>query len=399
MKKFASVILCMVLIMTMALPVMAAEPKIIFTSDSNYSVGGTVTVDKYKTLESVANNGKSEEFNAFYEEDVQYYWMRNDSYYADGPSITLTEADKGCTFYCMGALYSDKDHTNQIGTIYSDSFTVPNSGNASQIPEITTEVLPNGIVGEKYYFQLECTDADVTFSTFRSSLPDGLYLTQHGEIEGIPTKAGMWYVVIMAIPEAGEDYACTAEYEFVIEEAGDQYTLEIMRLPQKTTYTAGEKLDMKGMWVRIWTPDGFIDSYDGKYLEYSKQELVTVGEQKIKITYEDAFEFFIVTVVAPKETEPEETEPAEATEETGETDTTEEGWKPGKVPNKNPGKDAGKDSEKDSLNETLGGEPGDTTTIGASGGTDISLIIIIILSVVATVAIAAVIVLLIKRKK
>ena len=34
-------------------------------------------------------------------------------------------------------------------------------------------------------------------------------------------------------------------------------------------------------------PDGFIDSKDGKNLTYSQKKLVTVGEQKIKISYKD----------------------------------------------------------------------------------------------------------------
>ena len=53
---------------------------------------------------------------------------------------------------------------------------------------------------------------------------------------------------------------------------------------------------------------------DGKDLIYSQKELVTVGEQKIKISYKDAFEFFIVTVVAAPTTEP--TNPTDGTEAT-----------------------------------------------------------------------------------
>ena len=66
----------------------------------------------------------------------------------------------------------------------------------------------------------------MSYSLFRSSLPDGLYLTQHGEIEGTPTNEGMWYVDIMDTPEAGEDYANTAEFEFYVVEDGPDYTIE-----------------------------------------------------------------------------------------------------------------------------------------------------------------------------
>lgn len=303
MKRLWGILLCLVLLMAVTIPVSASGAQIIFTEDSLFKSGYTVTVDFYKTLDSTYNFGLSEEYNAYYERNVQYYWMRDGVYYADGSSLTLTEADKGCTFYCVAALYSDMDHTMQCGTLYSDTYTVASDAPAVW-PEILTTSVPNGTVGEYYYQKLECSDYDVTFSLLQSSLPDGLTLTQYGEIEGTPTKAGFWYVVVMAIPEAGEDYADTMEYEITIEETGPQYYLEILEAPDKVTYTAGETVDMDGLWVRIYTPDGFIDSWDGEYLGYSQNALTTLGEQKIKLTYEDAVEFFIVTVkAAPTEAE------------------------------------------------------------------------------------------------
>ena len=326
MKRVFSLILCLLLVAVWALPVSAAGPEIIFTDESFHHPGFTMEVDQGATLMSCYNNGTSDIYNAYLEGDVQYYWMRNDSYFADGPSLTIREEDRGCQFYCMAALYADADHTQQIGTIYSAKFSVPEVEKPT-IPEITTTQLPNAVVGQEYYFRLECTDPDVTYSLFRSSLPDGLNLTQHGEIEGTPTKEGMWYVVIMATPEAGEDYANTAQFEFYVVEDGPDYTLEIMRLPKKNTYYQGEKLDMTGMWVRIWTPDGYLDSYDGKYLTYYDGTLDNLGERRINLKYEDAQEPIYVTVIeAPKptETEPQPTEP-KATEppETEPPQTTE----------------------------------------------------------------------------
>ena len=296
MKRIISFLLCVMLLASLTVPVSAAEPEIIFTDESFYHPGFTMEVDKGKTLESCYNNGTSDIYNAYLEGRVQYYWMRNDSYYADGPSITIREEDRCCSFYCMAALYADEDHIQQIGTIYSDSFFVPNDLVEPEIPEIITDDLPNAVVGQEYYFQLECTDPDVHYSLFRSSLPAGMYLTQHGEIEGTPTEAGMWYVVIMATPEAGEDYATTAEFEFYVVEDGPDYTLEIMRLPNKLTYFSGEYLDMTGAWVRIWTPEGYLDSYDGEYLGYTDQPLVSIGDHVIDLTYMDGETSFIVSV-------------------------------------------------------------------------------------------------------
>ena len=200
MKRIISLLLCLVLMTALAAPVSAASPEVIFTADSGFTPGCTVTVDEIATGESIFDNGSDSELEAYLEGHIQYYWMRNDSYYADGTSITIWEEDRGCQFYCIGAMYSDDDHTQQFGTIYSAKFSVPNTIDPPTYPEITTTELPNAVVGQEYYFQLECTDPDVHYSLFRSSLPDGMYLTQHGEIEGTPTEAGMWYVVIMAPP-------------------------------------------------------------------------------------------------------------------------------------------------------------------------------------------------------
>lgn len=319
MRKILTFILTLVMICSIAVPAMAANEVVAYTSDSSFVAGGTVKVNEQKTEQNIMDLGKNAaEYNAALEGNMQYYWFRNDSYYKDGPSITLTENDKGCKFYCKVYLFSDADCTQQCGTYDGAKFTVPNTGNSTQIPEITTKSISDGTVGESYYQKLTCSDPDVVYSLFRSDLPDGLYLTQHGEIEGTPTKAGFWHVVIKVTPEAGEDYANTKEFDITISEGGSEYTLEIVQVPNKVTYTAGEKLDMTGLKVRIYTPDGFIDSKDGKDLTYSQKELVTVGEQKIKISYEDAFEFFIVTVVAAPTTEP--TDPDVSTSPTDETE-------------------------------------------------------------------------------
>ena len=381
MKRLLSIGLCLMLVLSFAIPAMAAEPEIIFTTGSKFEVGGTVKVDEGETLLSTYNNGTSDIYNAYLEGDVQYYWMRDGVYYADGPSLKIKESDRGCEFYCMAALYSDADHTQQCGTIYSKKFTVP----AATIPDITTKSIPNGKVGEYYYQKLECTDPDVTYSLFRSSLPDGLTLTQHGEIEGTPTKAGFWYVVVMATPEAGADYANTAEYEITIEE-GQQYSMEIMEVPNKVIYTAGEKLDMTGLWVRIYTSDGFIDSRNGKYLTYSTKALTTVGEQKIKLTYEDAVEYFIVTVneAPPEETEPTETEPAES--EPTETDPTENVTEEDADPTQ---EETSKRSKRDR----------DRNAEDSDDSDSLMLVIVCILAFVSIAAVTALIVVLIKQKK
>jgi hypothetical protein len=301
MKRFVYFLICLMFVATLATPVMAEEMKIHFTADSRFEAGSYVTVDVQKTLQSVMMDPgcMAEEYNACLERNVDFVWFRDGELFAEGESFYFTSAHAGSTFFCRMVMYNDADLTQECGYLDSASFTIP--GNNPQLPEITTESLPDGTVGESYYLRLECTDPDVTFSLFRSSLPEGLYLTQHGEIEGVPTESGFFYVVIMVTNEFGEEN--TAEFEFNIVE-GQQYSLEIMELPDKLVYTSGEKLDLTGMWVRIYTPDGYIDSRNGEKLEYSKNALVTLGEQKIKIAYMDAMDVFYVTVVAVPETKP-----------------------------------------------------------------------------------------------
>lgn len=375
MKRIISLLLCLVLLTVLSAPVSASSPEIIFTADSGFTPGCTVTVDKSETLLSCYNNGTSDIYNAYLEGRVQYYWMRNDSYYADGPSITIREEDRGCSFYCLAAIYGDEDHIQHIGTIYSDSFFVANDLVEPEIPEIITDYLPNAVVGQEYYFQLECTDPDVTYSLFRSSLPDGLYLTQHGEIEGTPTKAGMWYVVIMATPEAGEDYANTAQFEFYVVEDGPDYTIEVIELPTKLTYYQGEKLDMTGLKVRIYGPDGYIDSRDGKYLTYYEGTLDNLGERKINLKYEDAKTAIYVTVIEahkPTETQPPATEPpattvpptTEAPSETTVPPTTETPTEPTQAPTE-PAEPQGKGNDGVTIAAIAGGSAVAVAGIGA----------------------------------
>ena len=309
MKRLVYLLICLMFVATLATPAGAEEMKIHFTADSRFEAGSYVTVDVQKTLQSVMMDPScmAEAYNACLERNIHFVWFRDGAIFAEGESFYFTSAHAGSTFFCRMVMYSDADLTEECGYLDSASFTIPNN-NPPQLPEITTESLPDGTVGESYYLKLECTDPDAIFSLFRSSLPKGLYLTQHGEIEGIPTESGFFYVVIMVTNEFGEEN--TAEFEFNIVE-GQQYSLEIMELPDKLLYTSGEKLDLTGMWVRIYTPDGYIDSRNGEKLEYTKNALVTLGEQKIKIAYMDAMDVFYVTVVAVPETKPTEpvTEP------------------------------------------------------------------------------------------
>lgn len=397
MKRIISVILCLALLLGLATTAMAASPtvytdiKVYFTDDSGFESGDTVTVDEA----AIMNDGDitSDVWNAILEGRVTYTWMRNDCDYATGKSLTLTSSDKGCRFYCQASVYADAGKTELFGVFFSDDFSVPETNNPALIPEITTESLPDGTVGQEYYMKLECTDDDVVYSMFRSSLPDGLYLTQHGEIEGTPTKAGFWYVVVMATPvELGEEYATTAEFEFYINEADDYCELEIMNEPDKWEYVSGETLDLTGLWVRIWTSDGYKDSYDGEGLTYTKNPLVTVGDQKIKVSYGEAFVIFMV-VVEPAPEDPTE-EPTEAVTE----EVTDEGTDvPGDSLTTGVQNGTTEDATEEEMPETLDGPGYEGVPAPAPWGLLIALAVVALLVIIA--AAVVVIVIVSKRKK
>lgn len=107
MKRAISILLVLLLFSAFAVPAAAlGEEVMVYTQESSFTVGGTVSIDWNKTLISIYNDGLSDEYNSYLEGNVQYYWMRNGSYYADGMTLTITENDRGCEFYCMAALYT-----------------------------------------------------------------------------------------------------------------------------------------------------------------------------------------------------------------------------------------------------------------------------------------------------
>ena len=320
-EKITYLFILLALIFSLAICVHAdGQTDVFFTSDSSFVVGGTATVDLTKTAQSVMSDGAitSDMYNAALERNMYVSWVCSNGPNRSGTSVTWTNADLGKEYVCRVSFYADKELTESVGFIDGQPFVV-SAAASSKSPTITTTSVPDGVVGEYYYVKLACDDPDATFSLFRSSLPDGMYLTQHGEIEGTPTKAGQCHINVVVKNEAGiED---SFGFDFIIEEKAS-CSMEVTKAPNKVTYKVGEKLDMKGLKVRIYMPDGFKDLTDGDGLTYYTGELKTVGEQKIKLSYEDAFEYIIVTVVAADEEETEVTEPTETTdpEETTESD-------------------------------------------------------------------------------
>ena len=205
MRKFVSILICLLLLLGLAIPAFAAGVTVTFTDDSLPEVGGTLTVD----TNALMNNGSitSDMYNAFLEGNVIYSWYKNGTLTQEGTgadvlSYQLSLSDQGCTFYVKVSFYEDSSfqESKKCGEALSKEVTI-----IGPIPEITTKSLPDATVGKDYYVRFECSDPDAVFSEFMGSQLSefGLCLTQHGEIEGTPTKAGNCHINVLVVSEGG----------------------------------------------------------------------------------------------------------------------------------------------------------------------------------------------------
>lgn len=205
MKKILSTAICLLLLFSLAIPAFAAGVTVTFTDDSLPEVGGTLTVDKSALLD----NGSitSDMYNALLEGNVIYGWYKNgmltqEGIGADALSYQLTLSDQGCTFYVKLSFYEDDSfqESKKCAEAVSGEITV-----TGPVPEVTTQSLTTATVGTEYYIRLECSDPDAVFTEFMGSQLSefGLCLTQHGEIEGTPSKAGNCHINVLVVSEGG----------------------------------------------------------------------------------------------------------------------------------------------------------------------------------------------------
>ena len=221
MKKLLSLFACLLLMLGLARPAFAAGLSVPFTDDSLPEVGGTLTVDKNAMLDS--GSLTSELYNALLEGNVIYSWYKNgmlthEGTGADANSYKVALSDQGSTIYVKVNFYEDSSfqESKKCGEAVSKEVTIIGS-----TPEITTKSLPDATVGEAYYIKLECSDPDSVFSEIMGSQLSefGLCLTQHGEIEGTPTKTGNCHINVLVVSEGGGensvsfDLTVTAEAE------------------------------------------------------------------------------------------------------------------------------------------------------------------------------------------
>ncbi len=205
MKKSLSLFVCLLLVLSLAIPAFAAGLTVPFTDDSIPEVGGTLTVDKNAMLDS--GSITSEMYNALLEGNVIYSWYKNGMLTQEGTGVDansykVTPSDQGSTIYVKVSFYEDSSlqETKKCGETVSKEVTI-----IGPTPQITTQSLSDAVVGKAYYIRLECSDPDGVFSEIMGSQLSefGLCLTQHGEIEGTPTKAGNCHINIQIVSEGG----------------------------------------------------------------------------------------------------------------------------------------------------------------------------------------------------
>lgn len=195
MKKLTVLVLCLLFMNALTLSAMAAEEAVAFSSDSSFVAGGTVKVDDMKTRHNIMDLGAdAAQYNAALEGNLQYYWFRDDQYCADGPSITLTEADKGCQFYCRVYLFEDADRTLQCGMYDSARFTVPNPDQQTTQPT-TAPTLPSTPTTNPTLASTVTPTTQPTTQTTPTTQPD--VATQNTAAHGFP-----WWGIVLIIAGA-----------------------------------------------------------------------------------------------------------------------------------------------------------------------------------------------------
>lgn len=329
MRKLLAAVLAIALLWVFAAPVLAAGLTVTFTSDSRAEVGGRLIVDDRAMMDSPYIDAQA--YNALLERNVLYSWYKNDmlvmegTYGSNSHIYELTMSDQGCSLYVKVTFFEDDSfqESKKCGEAYSNRITIE-----APAPKIHTVSLPEATEGKSYYVKLSCSDPDAVFAEFMGSQLSefGLYLTQHGEIEGVPTKPGNCHVNVVVTGYAGgED---SVSYDITVHPA---YIVEVEITTQSLpNAVAGEYYSTK---LSCTDGDaGFSISYNpGGKNDFDKTGLTlalngtlegkpaAAGQYTFTVCASGAsgedYRVYTLTVAAPAETEPtpSQTAPVETT--------------------------------------------------------------------------------------
>ncbi len=218
MKKLIGILLAVSLLICLAVPAMATDMEILFTPGSSAETGSFLEIDFNAMMAD--SRVTADIYNAILEGNYEIYWYRDASFYSTQPRVNFSAEDTGISYSVEIRFYGDAACTVLWATLYSPDFII--SSKEPPMVLYTTHV-NDGAVDMYYSFQFEASDPDATFSLFRSSAPDGLTLEPDGTLSGVPTKAGVYVMNVVAKGVGGE-----ASYSYEIHIGGDLQEVKIM---------------------------------------------------------------------------------------------------------------------------------------------------------------------------
>jgi hypothetical protein len=125
----------------------------------------------------------------------------------DGEDISIPDIHADGTL--GGRFTAENGWTTQDGKLpglFGNVVDMPEHLQLLEAPTITTTTLPNGCINVEYHQTLTATGyPPITWSLEAGILPAGLYLSENGEISGIPESAGRFEFAIRASNNIGFD--------------------------------------------------------------------------------------------------------------------------------------------------------------------------------------------------
>lgn len=280
-------------------------------------------------------------------------------------------------------------------------------------PEITAPVYVRCMQGDVLDLQVKGTTTAGNVDLYRDYISYHWYSTESGsitDIEPIETgkdiyennvyrvdtgTPGTYYFICGVFDGVDNINMCNRSYTNVImvevEEKIENVGIELVSAPDKTEYTAGDTLDLKGLKVKILLSKGSIVLEDGAGVSVSAAKLDKEGEQTVTVTYEGLSTEFKVNV------KPAATETETETKTDTETNVTAEATETETAPDTDTAEvttDAADTSGADTANV-----PADTEAEKTSENANVAVIVLAVVAGVLFIALIAVVVLIIVMTK
>jgi hypothetical protein len=165
--------------------------------------------------------------------------------------------------------------------------------NDTAVISVTAQSTDGGTLSYQWYRSLDGTNSNGT-----------MIVTATGSNYYADTSAvgtNYYFCVVTSSTAYGNCAVISAPISVTVQQVQEPVIqgIGVLTLPNKTTYTEGDRLEPDGLSVRVWTDQGTYDVTGG--LECSPANLDTAGTQTITVRYEGKTCKFDVTVEAAKE--------------------------------------------------------------------------------------------------